>query len=61
MNLKTEYGDVKLLMCFFTKQRYDLFQKTNISDTEGLMIKRLRMQNYDILTRDYTIIITPSQ
>ena len=47
-------------MCF-TKQRYDLFQKTNISDTEGLMIKRLLMQNYDILTRDYTIIITPSQ
>ena len=46
-------------MCF-TKQRYALFKKTNISDTEGLMIKRLRMQNYDILTRGYTIIITPS-
>ena len=53
-----KYGNVKLVMCF-TKQRYDLFQKTNISGTEGLMIKRLRMRNYDILTRDYTIIITP--
>ena len=38
--------------------RYELFRKVNDSDTEGVVIKRPRFQNGDILITDYTNINT---
>ena len=53
MNLQVESGDLKRVVCF-SKQRYEL----NDSDTEGVVIKRPRFQNGDILITDYTNINT---
>ena len=57
MNLQVESGDLKRVVCF-SKQRYELFRKVNDSDTEGVVIKRPRFQNGDILITDYTNINT---
>ena len=57
MNLQVEPGDLKRVVCF-GKQRYELFRKVNDSDTEGVVIKRPRFQNDDILITDYTNINT---
>ena len=57
MNLQVASGDLKQVFCF-SKQRHELFRKVNDSDTEGLVIKRPRFQNDDILTINYTNINT---
>ena len=53
MSLQVESGDLKRVVCF-SKQRYELFRKVNNSGTEGVVMKRPRFQNDDILTTDYT-------
>ena len=53
MELQAYSGERKWVVCF-TKQRYDLFCKVNESQTEGVMIKKPRVQNGDILITDYT-------
>ena len=53
MELQTVSGEGKRVVCF-TKQRYDLFRKINESQTELVVIKKLRIQNDDILITDYT-------
>ena len=57
MSSQVESGDLKRIVCF-SKQRYELFRKVNNSDTEGVVIKRPRFQNDDILITDYTNINT---
>ena len=55
--MQVESGDLKRIV-YFSKQRYELFRKGNNSDTEGVVIKRPRFQNDDILITDYTNINT---
>ena len=56
LTLQVESSDLKRVACF-SKQRYELFRKVN-SDTEGVVIKRPRFQNGDILITDYININT---
>ena len=51
--LQTVSGERKRVVCF-TKQRYDLFRKVNESQMEGMIKKKLGIQNDDILITDYT-------
>ena len=53
MELKTVSGERKRVVCF-TKQPFDYFRKVNESQTEGVIIKKPRIQNDDILITDYT-------
>ena len=52
MELHTISGERKQVVCF-TKQRYYLFRKVNESQTEGVIIKKPRIQNDDISITDY--------
>ena len=57
MNLQVESDDLKR-PAGFSEQRYKLFQNVNNKDIEGVVIKRPRFQNDDILITDYTTINT---
>ena len=57
MSLQVKSGDLKRVVCF-SKQKYELFQKVNNSHTEGVVKKRPRFQNDDILITDCTNINT---
>ena len=53
IELQTVSAERKRVVCF-TKQRYDLFCKVNESQKEGVIIKKTRIENDDILITDYT-------
>ena len=55
MNFQVESSDLKRFVCF-SKQRYELFRKVNYSGTEGVVIKRPRLQNDDILITPTSIL-----
>ena len=57
MDFHTESGDTKRVVCI-TKQRYKLFQKVNESKTEGVIIKKARIENDNILITDFTNVNT---
>ena len=53
MKLQTVSAKRKWVVCF-KKQSYDLFRKVNAGQTEGVIMKKPRIQNHDILITDYT-------
>ena len=57
LNLQVEPSDLKRVVCF-TKQRYELFWKVNDSNAKGVVIKRPRFANDDILITVYNNIST---
>ena len=55
MDFHTESGDTKRVVCI---TNYKLFQKVNESKTEGVIIKKARIENDNILITDFTNVNT---
>ena len=55
MDLDTDTGEQHRAVCF-AKDRYPIFMKVNDSNSDGVILKRIKLNDNDILITDYTQI-----